>query len=94
MTTGYAVLHRPGRSGKWRELGRSATMLGALAFVAGKGQFWLRTITETVANEEHDEAGNDDELEADAAGNTSGQSELGSCRVGLAIMGSVPIERR
>ncbi len=42
---GFAVMYRPGRSGKWRELGRAATVLGALAFVEGKGAFWIHALT-------------------------------------------------
>ncbi len=47
--TRYAVLHRPGRSGKWVELGRAATLLKALAFVEGRGGFWLHEIREEAA---------------------------------------------
>lgn len=47
--TTYAVLHRPGRSGKWVELGRAPTLLKALAFVEGKGGFWLHEIREEAA---------------------------------------------
>ncbi len=80
---GFAVLYRRGRSGKWRELGRAATMLEALAFVEGRGAFWIHALDASATPQDADgDASHAEDLEADSAGDTGHETESGNGRDG------------
>ncbi len=58
-------------------------MLGALAFVEGKGAFWLRVLTaESRTQDAEGNAGGMEDLEADSAGDTGHETESGNGRDG------------
>ncbi len=58
-------------------------MLGALAFVEGKGAFWLRVLTaESLTEDVESNAGGMEDLEADSAGDTGHETESGNGRDG------------